>query len=167
MPHRHRTESSSSPRRLATLEKQRKALDLRLAGADFTQIAKALGYANRSCAYAAVHAAMAKVVQPGVEELRQANMERINRMRLANWPAAIKGDKDAIGVELRLQEREARYLGLDTQPSDAGAQAVALATVQVVIQVGNQAIPLGEWRRQLLEAGDGHDNGHSEQNPTP
>ena len=160
MPHHHRTESKTSPRRLAALEKQRKALDLRLAGADFTQIATTLGFRDRSGAFRAVEAAMNRVVQPGAEALRKANMERLNRMRLANWPAAIKGDKDAIGVELRLQEREARYLGLDTQPSDAGAQAAALAAaiavVQVVIQVGDQAIPLGEWRRQQLASGNGH-----------
>ena len=159
MPRHHRTESKTSPRRLLALRKQGQALELLLAGANYTQIALQLGYFDRGGAYRAVQAAMVKTLQPAADEVRRNNLERLTRLRLANWPKAISGDMKAIETELHLQEREARYLGLDTQPTDEGAKAMALAAVQVVIQVGDKAVPLGEWRRALLSAGDGKGDG--------
>ena len=142
---------------MEALERQRKALELCLAGANYVQIAQAIGYKSTSGAYMAVQAALKLTLQPMADQVRQKNVERLNRLRMANWPKAVSGDGKAIEVELHLQEREARYLGLDRQPTDDAAKQTALAAAQinVLIQVDGQNVSIGEWRRKLLEQGDG------------
>mgnify|MGYP001575498115 CR=1 FL=1 len=142
---------------MEALERQRKALELCLAGANYVQIAQAIGYKSTSGAYMAVQAALKLTLQPMADQVRQKNVERLNRLRMANWPKAVSGDGKAIEVELHLQEREARYLGLDRQPTDDAAKQTALAAAQinVLIQVDGQNVSIGEWRRKLLETGNG------------
>ena len=121
MPRRHRMESKSSPRRIAAVERQRQALVLRLAGADFESIAKTLGYKDRSGAYRSVMAALARVPAPEAKTYRQVNLERLNMMRLQYWQRLRKGDMDAMDMELKVQGREAHYLGLDAKEQPPGA----------------------------------------------
>lgn len=109
----HPGESKTSPRRIEAVERARKALELRIRGADFEGIAKALGYADRSGAYRAVKAALDRVPAHDAKELRRINLERLNRLRLKNSPGVEEADPKALGMELSIQEREARYLGLD------------------------------------------------------
>ena len=111
MPRRHRTESLTSPRRVEAVERQRQALEMRMAGANFDQIAEQLHYKDRSGAYRAVMAALNRVPAIEAKQYRALNLERINKMRLHNWPS-IK-DRKAMDMELKFQERESRYLGLD------------------------------------------------------
>ena len=106
-------ESKTSPRRIAAVERGRQALELRIGGATFPQIAQQLKYANPSCAYYAVKAALNRVPAPEATTLRHLNLERLNRMRLLNQAALRKGDTKAIHTELAIQERETRYMGLD------------------------------------------------------
>ena len=107
-----RRESKTSPRRLEAAQKQKQSLELRMAGASFEQIGQALGYASASSAYRAVMAALAKVPEPEVKSYRIVNVERLNKLRLNNWQAAQGGDPKAIEVELKIQQEEARLLGL-------------------------------------------------------
>lgn len=113
MPRHHRTESKTSPRRLIAAEKHRQALILRMAGADFGQIAGKLGYKDASGAYRAVEAALKRVPEREVKNYRKLNLERLNSMRLQYWQRAREGDLEAMEMELKIQAREARYLGLD------------------------------------------------------
>ncbi len=106
-------ESKTSPRRLLAAEKHAQALHLRLGGATFDEIAHALGYAGKAGAYRAVDAAMKLVPAPDAAEYRKLNLERLNRLRLHNDAGIRKGDTRSINAELSIQDREARYLGLD------------------------------------------------------
>ena len=107
-------ESKTSPRRIGAAFRQKQALQLRIVGATFEQIAEQLGYSSRAGAYLAVMAALRKVPEPEVETLRKLNIERLNKARLATWTAFGKDKVDkAVSLELGIQDREARYLGLD------------------------------------------------------
>lgn len=106
-------ESKTSPRRLEAALRSKQALELRMAGVNFDQIANKLGYSNRSGAYQAVMAALRRLPAPEVEEYRKLNIERLNKARMANWPNVTGGEHKAIEIEIKIQQREAAYLGLD------------------------------------------------------
>lgn len=105
-------ESKTSPRRLAAAERQRQALRLREGGADFGEIAQALGYADPSGAYRSVEAALRRVPALEAQSYRKLNLRRLNRARLAIQRRVSEGDVSAIDRELAIQREEARLLGL-------------------------------------------------------
>ena len=53
-------------------------------------------------------------MQQPADELREAELDRVDRLQLALWPKAMKGDNASINTIIRLMERRARLLGLDT-----------------------------------------------------
>ena len=113
MPARHRTESRTSPRRIAATKRQALALDMRLGGATFAQIATALHFRSRQGAQVAVEAALQKTIQAPADEQRRIDIERLDAMLLAVWSRAIERDYKAIEMVLRILDRRAKLLGLD------------------------------------------------------
>lgn len=105
-------ESKTSRRRLAAAQRQRNALELRIGGASFDQIAEQLNYASKSGAYHAVMAALRRVPAPEADTYRSINLERLNRIRLAIAQAVRRGELLAIDREIKLQQEEAKLLGL-------------------------------------------------------
>ena len=153
--HRHRTESKTSPRRLAAAERQRQALALRTGGASFAQIAVALGFKSAPGAYYAVEAALKRVPAVEAHAHRALNLERLNTMRLQYWQRVLAGDLEAMEMELKTQAREAKYLGLDApvkqEVTGQDGEPLQAPVVQVLIQVGDsQPVSLAEFRRQAL-----------------
>mgnify|MGYP003667893732 CR=1 FL=1 len=67
---RHRTESKTSPRRIQAVFKQRQALELRMAGRNYDEIAEALGYAGHTSALAAVNKALEKTLEEPSQRYR-------------------------------------------------------------------------------------------------
>jgi hypothetical protein len=53
-------------------------------------------------------------MQQPADELREQELDRIDRLQLAAWPNAMKGDTKSIMTIVKLMERRARLLGLDT-----------------------------------------------------
>ena len=130
-------ESKSSPRRIEAVQRQRRALELRVAGASFDDIAGALGYASKSGAYMAVRAGLNRVPAPEAMFYRALNLERLNRARLQNWKGVQNGNLKALYAELAIQDREARYLGLDAPIKQEHADADGQAIIIVFEEVGN------------------------------
>lgn len=96
------------------LEKERQVLELKRAGATFDDIARTLGYANSSGAWQAYKRAMKRtLVEAGAEELRDAELDRLDRLQRAVWSNAINGDLSAVNTVLKIMQRRAMYLGLD------------------------------------------------------
>jgi hypothetical protein len=93
-------------------QKQLKALQLRLAARTYKEIADALGYANESVAYKAVHSAMKKTLREPAQELRDIETDRVDKALSAVWPRVIKGDDKAIHTFLRLSDHKSKLLGL-------------------------------------------------------
>jgi len=105
--------SESELRRFDAKERQRQAIQLKMAGASYTQIADQLGYASASGAHAAVKRAMEEVPNEEVDSLRQVDNARLNQMLLGVWGKAQKGDFGAIDRALKIMERMAKLNGVD------------------------------------------------------
>jgi hypothetical protein len=98
--------------------KRERAVELRLAGATYHQIAKELGYNSHTSAMRAVEAAIARRTSESAALIKAQELARLDQMLLGLWPAARRGDALAVDRVLRVMDRRARYLGLDV---DKGA----------------------------------------------
>lgn len=100
----------------ANLDRQTKAVALRLAGLDFQAISEQLGYNNRSQAVADVQKAISARVEDGtrsIDELREVELLRLDRLQAATWAQALTGDHKAIDQTLKIIDRRCKLLGLD------------------------------------------------------
>jgi hypothetical protein len=86
---------------------------MRIAGASFDDIANALGYADRAGAHKAVMAALEKTLTEPAAQVRELELKRLDRLFLAVWDPATKGDHQAVDACLRIMKRRADFEGLD------------------------------------------------------
>lgn len=107
----HNHNAATPPPELVDREIQ--VLELRRAGWTWTRIAEQVGYADHTGAYAAYKRAIKRVMEQPVEELRTQELDRLDRLQVAAWQAAVKGDTKAILTILRIMERRAKLIGLD------------------------------------------------------
>jgi hypothetical protein len=104
--------------RVAVAERQRRALEARLAGVTYERIARALGYRNASGAWKAVARGMARSLREPAEAVRLLELERLDRLLAGIWGRATGGpdrpaDLAALDRVLKIMERRSRLLGLD------------------------------------------------------
>lgn len=146
---RHRTESLTSPRRIRAVEKQRQALELRMAGRTYTEIAKTLHYANHAGAIAAVKTALQKTLQPTGDEFRALTLERLTKILQVHWPAMLQHDEKASILALRTIKDIRELLGLDApQKLD-----IRMAVTELAEQYGlSPEEMMRESERILMEA---------------
>ena len=105
----------TSPIKVGAAERERQAVQMRIAGADYQTIADALGMV-KSGAYKAVKRALEKTRKQTAEsadELRQVEQHRLERLIVAAMPQAIKGDVQSIDVVRKLSESLRKLNGLD------------------------------------------------------
>jgi hypothetical protein len=95
------------------LDIERKAMELRRAGVTYEGIAERLGYQTRNGAHRAVARALARNPAADVAGVRELETDRLDRLLVAVWPTAMKGDAKAVDQVLKIAERRARLLGLD------------------------------------------------------
>jgi hypothetical protein len=95
------------------LDRQLRALELRRAGLGYWEIARQLGYRGAAGAYVSVQAALRKLCAPPAEELRQLELERLDRLQLTYWPRALAGEAEACDRVLKIMQQRARLLGLE------------------------------------------------------
>lgn len=104
-------------RAVVTAERRAKAVQMKIEGATWQQIADALGYSHKGSAYTDVQRALEQnVIQQGlaVEAWRELELSRLDAMQLAIWPKAMDGDSRAIETCLKILDQRAKYLGLNT-----------------------------------------------------
>jgi hypothetical protein len=111
-------QQKTGQRALAAAERQRQALALRQAGADYRSIAAQLGFCNPGNAYRAVKAALRRAVERSAGAVRRLEASRLDRLLLAVWQRAVGGaatpaDLDAVDRVLKIMARRAALLGLD------------------------------------------------------
>jgi hypothetical protein len=116
---------------ITVAEKQRRALELRKAGATFEMIADSLGYASPTGAAKAVKTAIHNIIKEPAEEVRDMEVARCDAMLFAIWPQVKQGNHGAIDRALRIQERRASYLGLDA-PRDANLNLNLTDAVRII-----------------------------------
>jgi AraC-like DNA-binding protein len=95
------------------VDKEIKVLELRRVGLTWSRIAEEVGYADHTGAYAAYKRAIKRTMQQPAYELRAQELDRVDRLQVAIWPNAMKGDTRAILTIVRLMDRRAKLTGLD------------------------------------------------------
>ena len=105
---------SSRPAQLQARENEQRALSLWIKGATFRQIAAAsFGIATASGAWRAVHRALAQIPKQEADQAREAQLVRLQAVRMLLWNQASADPIRAAEALIKLEAREARLLGLD------------------------------------------------------
>ncbi|WP_461152340.1 hypothetical protein [Saccharopolyspora tripterygii] len=121
--------SPASPQNVANTQRRERALQLRLSGATFQQIADELGYTDKTAAYKSIRHALDRIGREEAQELFDLDLARLDRLLMAVWPQAMKGDLFAVDRALKIMERRARMVGYDgvqlTITSSSGDAPVA------------------------------------------
>lgn len=96
------------------LEREVQIVKLRRQGHTWDEIAQQLGYADKSGPQKAYLRAAARVVQEDIQDIRALEAERLDNLQNAYWLDAMAGDVPAGTQVLRIMERRAKLLGLDS-----------------------------------------------------
>lgn len=94
------------------VERERKVLELRLAHANWSAIAQAVGYASPGAAHNAYKRALVRTLQEPAEEIRSQERERLDRLSQRYFTQALQGDMAAANFYLKVAEQRAKLLGL-------------------------------------------------------
>lgn len=128
--------NSSNAKKIAAQIRVRKALQLRMAGATFQAIADQCGYKNAQRAHEAVKRAIKAIPRQEATEIKQMEADRLDRLMLAIWERATKGDTEATDRILKIMKRRADLLGLDApakhELGGLGGGAIPILTVESV-----------------------------------
>lgn len=106
-----------APRRLNKVQRatrRAEAIALRRAGVRVDAIAERLRVSPRTV-QAWLREAIAAIPREEAEELRRLELDRLDGLFFAHYRAALAGDSQAAATCLRVMERRARLLNLDSQ----------------------------------------------------
>ena len=84
-----------------------------MAGRNYDEIAKALGYAGHTSALAAVNAALGKTLEEPSQKYRAMTLERLTKVLQVHWPAMLAGDDAATRHVLNVLKDVRQLMGLD------------------------------------------------------
>ena len=150
--HRRDTHGSTVPRpnHAAVEAKQRRALELVMAGHNYADVARRVGYSDRSGARKAVSAALDQMPRVSdFAEWRAIHNARYERLFSAVWTAATAA-RDADHSDHSLKAvKEARQI-LGSQARLLGLDAPVRANVSVEVEPATSQLPMAE-RRKLVE----------------
>jgi hypothetical protein len=96
-------------------QRRAKAIELKLGGFNYGQIAARLGYYDRSHCRRDILVALREVIaeqRDNANELVDLMWERFERIIAANWVLALSGDSDATTLVLNATEAQIRLRGL-------------------------------------------------------
>src|SRR6266481_2126994 len=112
---KHGGDHSSRAAQLQARENEQKALSLWIKGATFQQIAAAgFSIATASGAWHAVHRALAQIPKQEADQAREAQLVRLQAVRMLLWnQASADPIRAAEAALIKVEAREARLLGLD------------------------------------------------------
>ena len=131
-------ESKLSPRRISAVEKQRRAVELRMAGHTWQTIADTLGYSNHSSAIRAVEAALVRTLEPASSSFRALTLERLTKVIQVFWPMMIQGDYSAARTVMQASSDIRKLLGLDSPVQvEHGGNGIPIQHEVVSIEIGD------------------------------
>jgi hypothetical protein len=113
--------------RVSAAEKQRRALELRLSGLNYRQIAEQLAYKSVASAHEAVRSALRNIPKDAADELRTVELERYDEMQARMTAALRTGDLRVIPDMIRLSDQRAKLTGLYTADTTAEHVEVVVA----------------------------------------
>lgn len=122
-------------------ERKKNALELRLAGASYRDIAQALEV-SPATALQDCKEALADIPAQQADEMRTVELSRLDRLQRAVWPRAIKGDLQAVDRAIKIIDRRAKLFGLDApQQVQITANDIDLdAAVDKMLRVAEMAL---------------------------
>lgn len=131
----------TSPEAIGRVERQNKALEMRLAGFSQQQIADNLKV-SKTTAHRYLMDALDAIPKENAVSVLRMELARLDTAQLALRSKVLKGDEKAINSTVRLMERRARYLNLDGALGDEkdngeGLIAALAATVDKMYRMQN------------------------------
>jgi hypothetical protein len=93
--------------------KRKDALEMRVAGFSVQQIANKHTRGDRSNAHKLLTQGISEAPREAATELREIELQRLDRMFLGLWAKSRAGDEKAVAASIRIMERRAKLLGLD------------------------------------------------------
>ena len=108
-----RNKNKTSPSTIDAKVRAARALELRMEGMKFDDIATELGYNSKQAAFDAVSRELKAITREPAEEVLRIDLERLDRMWGIHYLNAQAGDAIALSSCMRIMERRARLLGLD------------------------------------------------------
>ena len=121
-------------RRKAVMEKRAKALQARLRGMSWEQVAKAAGYKSKGAAYNAVQEELAKIPREPAQQLLQVELETLSFAQVSIIKQVSAGSVEAVGALLKVIDQRARLTGLykleQEQQTGAEVKKVLLGFMQ-------------------------------------
>ena len=135
------------PKKATPNQRASMAFELRKAGVPYDEIAVKLGYRNAKGAESAVARVLeGKYTTQDVEKVVSMELARLDALQTVAWRRAKEGDLRAIDRILKIMERRAQYLGLDTQQDARGGDVN-----QTAIFIGGSQSDYIEQLRQVRE----------------
>ncbi len=157
-----------SPEAIEKRERVRKAMELRMAGATWPDIARTVGYNSKQAAQQAVDRLLDRTDVEKVGRARDLHRARIERLLLGRWRRAIAGDERAALTCIRLLDQLAKIDGLyaptKAEITGPGGKPIA-GRVDVVTWTPDETF-LREFAQAVVEIG-GDDEPEPEAAPAP
>jgi transposase-like protein len=136
-------------KRAVSADKQRIALEMRVAGAKQEAIAEAMGV-PRSTVQFWIQRALAAIPAPAAESLRKLHMERTEHYLLHIDAPIRKGDASSVRAAIRVLDHEARLMGLyaptKVTGADGGPLSVKIGGIEVTTLTDEQLSELTAHR---------------------
>lgn len=132
-------ESKLSQRRIDARNRQQQALELRMAGRTWTEIADTLGYASHTGAYEAVKVALSRSNHEAAEDYRSLTLGRLTKILQVHWPLMLQGDGNATRYCLQTIKDMRELMGLDS-PSKfehTGADGAPIQHEVITLDIGD------------------------------
>jgi len=119
--------------RTSAVERRVKAFELRKQGQSYRAIGQVLGVSHAQAQRDVVEELdrLNALTRAHAEDYRRLQLERLEDLLAAVWPAAIDGDIAAQGAVLRIIERQSRLLGLDAPARIDIEQRIRIAAAEL------------------------------------
>ncbi|HOW68255.1 MAG TPA: hypothetical protein PK256_23490, partial [Verrucomicrobiota bacterium] len=132
-------EPRTSRRRVKAGMRQAEAIRLRIQGLSLSEIARRLGYAGPSGAYAAIEVGLSAAVQEPADQLRQIELARLDIATAAVMPKIERGSLQAVDRLVRIMDRRSKLLGLDAGTEQTPQPQQGKGAVFVIPANGREA----------------------------
>ena len=134
--------AANTAQQAETSARRAKAIKLRLAGLDWQEIADRLEYSSRGAACADVSRALEanrKEESDAVDELRQVETLRLDRLMAGLWAKAASGNVRAAEAALKVIDRRCKLWGLDMRSPMESDPSAALSLIGNIMTAINAA----------------------------
>lgn len=147
---------------LAAFDRDIKVLELRRSGLTFEEIAKEVGLSRNGVVMGYKRAMKRALIRAGSEELRDIELDRLDRLQRAVWERAMNADLPAVQTVLRIMEQRAKLLGLNApethkvevsvlDPNTVDAEVLRLAEMLKEANKAKGALPPAEDDSDILD----------------